>query len=83
MAVLVTDYTSFNAQLNRQIGADSDSEVAATRPGTFSSEAGLRPMLLRIAGFLLEKCGGNMRIYAPFCLKTQQCSLEQAAMKSE
>ena len=30
MAVLVTDYTSFNAQLNRQIGADSDSEVAAT-----------------------------------------------------
>ena len=30
MAAIVTDYTSFNAQLNRQIGADSDSEVAAT-----------------------------------------------------
>ena len=30
MAVLVTDYTSFNAQLIRQVGADSDTEVAAT-----------------------------------------------------
>ena len=30
MAAPVTDYTSFNAQLNRQVGPDSDSEVAAT-----------------------------------------------------
>jgi hypothetical protein len=31
-----------------------------------------------IASFLLKICGGNMRIDAPFCLKTQQYSLEQA-----
>ena len=30
MVAPVTDYTSFNAQLNRQVGQDSDTEVAAT-----------------------------------------------------
>ena len=30
MAAPVTDYISFNAQLNRQVGQDSDTEVAAT-----------------------------------------------------
>ena len=30
MAAPVTDYISFNAQINRQVGQDSDTEVAAT-----------------------------------------------------
>ena len=30
MAAPVTDYDSFNTQLNRQVGPGSDSEVAAT-----------------------------------------------------